>query len=179
MAFSRSIAKPILIPDGITATLDNGRIYISKGNDTRYEYQYPANMLSLVLNNCDLAISCENKKYSMIAGTHYANIANLIRGVAAGFSKILEVIGVGYKASIADECLLLALGFSHPVMYHIPEGILITTPSPTSIVISGISKHQVGMVAADICKIRKYDRYGGKGVVEKGKFAIRRSSSKK
>jgi large subunit ribosomal protein L6 len=106
-------------------------------------------------------------------------IANMVTGVTTGFSKSLEITGVGYRAAVQDKALHLNLGYSHDVTYPIPEGISIATPRPTAVVVSGIDKQKVGQVAAEIRAWRKPEPYKGKGVRYAGEQVYRKQGKKK
>jgi large subunit ribosomal protein L6 len=106
-------------------------------------------------------------------------VANLIAGVTQGFSKRLEITGVGYRAAVQGSNLQLQLGFSHDVAYPIPQGIQIVCPKPTEIVITGIDKQQVGQVAAEIRQFRPPEPYKGKGIKYAGEFILRKEGKKK
>ena len=108
------------------------------------------------------------------AGLTFALINNMIEGVSQGYAKELEIVGVGYRAKIQGENLNLQLGFSHPVVFPIPEGIKIQTPKPTQIVIQGIDKQSVGDVAAGIRAILPPEPYKGKGIRYKGEYVRRK-----
>jgi large subunit ribosomal protein L6 len=99
-----------------------------------------------------------------VAGTTRAHLANMVTGVTAGFQKKLELVGVGYRASVQGQKLNIALGFSHPVEYPIPKGITIETPSQSEIIVKGMDRQQVGQVAAEIRGYREPEPYKGKGV---------------
>jgi large subunit ribosomal protein L6 len=106
-------------------------------------------------------------------------VANLVAGVTEGFTKKLEITGVGYRAAVQGKQLNLQLGFSHDVNYAIPQGITIATPKPTEIVISGVDKQQVGQVAAEIRGYRPPEPYKGKGVKYAGEYIFRKEGKKK
>jgi large subunit ribosomal protein L6 len=106
-------------------------------------------------------------------------VDNLVKGVSNGFSKTLEISGVGYRAALKGKDLQLQLGYSHDVMFPIPEGIQIQVSKPTEIVISGISKEKVGQVAAEIRRYRPPEPYKGKGVKYAGEFIFRKEGKKK
>jgi len=105
-------------------------------------------------------------------------VANMVQGVSAGYTKVLEITGTGFRASVQGKNLVVNLGFSHDVIYPVPEGITITTPKPTSISITGVDKRQVGQVAAEIRSYRPPEPYKGKGVKYEGE-QIRRKEGKK
>jgi len=112
-------------------------------------------------------------------GTARSNAANMVQGVTEGFTKTLELIGVGYRAQMQGKDLKLALGFSHDIVHKAPEGIMIAAPKPTEVVISGTSKQAVGQVAAEIRKYRPPEPYKGKGVRYQGEFVPRKEGKKK
>ena len=113
-----------------------------------------------------------------MSGTTRALIQNIVTGVSEGFERKLEIIGVGYRAAVSGKTLNLTLGFSHPVVFKIPEGITIETPSQTEITIKGSDKQQVGQVAADIRAYRRPEPYKGKGVRYLGERIVRKEAKK-
>ena len=112
-------------------------------------------------------------------GTSRALVANLMTGVTKGFERKLEITGVGYRAALQGKNLQLQLGYSHDIVYPIPEGITIATPKPTEIVITGIDSQKVGQVAAEIRAFRKPEPYKGKGVKYAGEYIFRKEGKKK
>jgi large subunit ribosomal protein L6 len=112
-------------------------------------------------------------------GTARAQVANLVEGVTKGFEKRLEIVGVGYRAAMQGKNLQLALGYSHDVIYQIPEGITITVPKPTEITVAGSDIQRVGQVAAEIRAYRPPEPYKGKGVKYAGEFIFRKEGKKK
>jgi len=114
-----------------------------------------------------------------MAGTTRAHIANMVNGIATGFQKKLELVGVGYRAAVQGKKLNLTLGFSHPVEYPIPQGITIETPSQTEIIIKGMDRQQVGQVAADIRDYRSPEPYKGKGVRYTNEQIVLKEAKKK
>jgi large subunit ribosomal protein L6 len=108
-----------------------------------------------------------------------AMAANLIEGVTKGYEKKLEITGVGYRAAVQGKNLQLALGYSHDVLYPIPQGITITTPKPTEITVTGTDRQKVGQVAAEIRKFRKPEPYKGKGIKYAGEYIFRKEGKKK
>lgn len=112
-------------------------------------------------------------------GTARANVANLVTGVSQGFTKTLELVGVGYRAQMQGRDLKLSLGFSHDVIYRAPEGITISSSKPTEVIIEGADKQVVGQVAAEIRKYRPPEPYKGKGVRYQGEFVRRKEGKKK
>jgi large subunit ribosomal protein L6 len=121
----------------------------------------------------------ETKRARSMWGTSRTLVANLVAGVTKGFEDKLEITGVGYRASVQGKNLQIALGYSHDVIYPIPEGIAITTPKPTEILITGIDKQKVGQVAAEIRGFRPPEPYKGKGVRYSGEYIFRKEGKKK
>ena len=161
---SRIGKKPVAIPSGVTANVE-GQTVKMKG---------PKGALSLVLPD-DVAVKMdkgaikvdprsETKRARAMWGTSRTLVANLVAGVTKGFEDKLEITGVGYRASVQGKNLQIALGYSHDVLFPIPEGIAIVTPKPTEIVITGMDKQKVGQVAAEIRGFRPPEPYKGKGV---------------
>jgi len=121
----------------------------------------------------------ESKQARMMWGTTRARINNLVKGVSVGFSKTLDIVGVGYRASLQGTNLLISLGMSHDIMYPVPAGITVKVPSPTQIEISGADKQVVGQVAAEIRSFRKPEPYKGKGVKYSTETILRKEGKKK
>ena len=176
---SRIGKKAIAVPQGVTATVD-GQTVRMKG---------PKGELSFVLHQ-DIEGRLENGEVKVdprqktnrarsMWGLSRSMVQNLATGVTTGFEKKLEIEGVGYRASVQGKNLVLALGYSHDVTYSIPQGITITTPKPTEILIAGINKQQVGQVAAEIREWRPPEPYKGKGVRYAGEFIFRKEGKKK
>jgi len=176
---SRIGKKPVSVPAGVTASVD-GQTVKAKG---------PKGELSFVVNDEVLvkmeegSIKVDPRDESKDArskwGMSRTMIVNILSGVKDGFEKRLEISGVGYRASMQGKNLQLALGFSHDVLYPIPEGIQIAVPRPTEIVITGIDKQKVGQVAAEIRDYRGPEPYKGKGVKYAGEKIVRKEGKKK
>ena len=176
---SRIGKKAVAIPDGVTATVDGQTVKV-KG---------PKGELSFVVNDEVLVkmeeggVRVDPRDQTKVArskwGMSRTMIANIVGGVKKGFEKKLEINGVGYRASMQGKNLQLALGFSHDVLYPVPEGISIVVPKPTEIVVSGINKQQVGQVAAEIREYRSPEPYKGKGVKYAGETIVRKEGKKK
>jgi large subunit ribosomal protein L6 len=176
---SRIGKKPVPIPSGVTANIE-GQTVKMKG---------PKGALALVLPD-DVTVTmdkgsikvdprAETKRARSMWGTSRTLVANLVAGVTKGFEDKLEITGVGYRASIQGKNLQIALGYSHDVIYPIPDGIVIATPRPTEIVITGIDKQKVGQVAAEIRGFRPPEPYKGKGVKYAGEYIFRKEGKKK
>ena len=176
---SRIGKKAIAVPAGITANVEGQTVKV-KG---------PKGALQVVLHD-DVSVKidggeikvdprAETKGARAQWGTSRTLIANLIAGVTKGFERRLEISGVGYRASVQGKNLQLALGYSHDIVYPIPEGIAIATPRPVEIVISGIDRQKVGQVAADIREYRPPEPYKGKGIKYAGERIFRKEGKKK
>ena len=176
---SRIGKKPVAVPSGVTATI-NGQLVKVKGSKGELSFEVPENVS---VSHADGAISVmprdETKRARAMWGMSRSQVANLVQGVTAGYEKKLEINGVGYKAAIAGPVLKLSLGFSHDVDYAVPQGIQITTPKPTEIVVTGIDKQKVGQTAAEIRDFRGPEPYKGKGVKYAGEFIFRKEGKKK
>src|SRR5215212_690112 len=121
----------------------------------------------------------ETQRARAMWGTSRTMVANLVTGVTKGFERKLEITGVGYRAAVQGKNLQLALGYSHDVVYPIPEGITIAAPKPTELVINGIDRQKVGQVAAEIRSFRPPEPYKGKGVKYAGEYIFRKEGKKK
>ena len=176
---SRVGKRPVTIPSGVTATVE-GQTVKMKG---------PKGQLQFVVHD-DVEVKFENgaikvaprvktNRAQAMYGTARAQVANLVVGVTKGFEKKLEITGVGYRAAVQGKNLQLALGYSHDVVYPIPEGITIATPKPVEIVISGIDRQKVGQVAAEIREFRPPEPYKGKGVKYANERIFRKEGKKK
>jgi large subunit ribosomal protein L6 len=176
---SRIGKKPIAVPSGVTANIE-GQTVKMKG---------PKGALSVALHD-DVAVKLEDgqikvdprfetKRAHSQWGTSRTLISNLISGVTKGFERKLEINGVGYRAAVQGKNLQLALGYSHDVVYPIPEGITIAVPKPTEITITGSDSQRVGQVAAEIRSYRPPEPYKGKGVKYANEFIFRKEGKKK
>ena len=176
---SRIGKKAVPVPAGVTVNLAGSNVSV-KG---------PKGELKFVLNEHVVAkmeqgaVKVDPRDQSKPArsswGMSRTMVSNMIKGVTTGYSKTLEITGVGYRAAVAGKALQLNLGYSHDVHYPIPEGIEIKTPKPTEIVISGIDKQRVGQVAAEIREFRGPEPYKGKGVKYAGEYIFRKEGKKK
>jgi large subunit ribosomal protein L6 len=159
---SRVAKAPVDLPQGVTATIGGEQITI-KG--AKGSLSLPLKKgVTVKQEEKKLAIAFADEESRMHAGSTRAHLANMVLGVTKGYEKKLELVGVGFRAAIQGKSLNLALGFSHPVNFPIPEGISIETPSQTEILIKGIDAQRVGQVAAEIRDIRPPEPYKGKGV---------------
>ncbi len=176
---SRVGKKPVAVPAGVTAKVDGQSVSV-KGAKGELHFVVP-DEVNVKLDNNAIIVDprLESKRARAMWGMSRSMINNLVTGVTAGFSKTLEITGVGYKAAVAGKNLQLSLGFSHDVVYAIPAGVTIVTPKPTEINISGADKRQVGQVAAEIRSYRGPEPYKGKGVRYSDEFIFRKEGKKK
>jgi len=172
---SRIGKYPIPIPAGVTVQID-GNVSVVKGPKGEHRQHIPAGLL-FEEKDGQLTITPPDESKDMRAkhGLVRALVANQVTGVTEGFTKKLEIVGVGYRAEVKGKVLDLQLQFSHPVEYPIPEDITIACPDKTVIEVSGIDKQRVGQVAAEIRSYRKPEPYKGKGIRYEGEFIVRKA----
>jgi large subunit ribosomal protein L6 len=174
---SRVGIQPIQVPSGVTVSID-GSTVTAKGPKGTITQKLP-DVCTIVQEGDVLRVtrSSENKLQKSMHGLTRTLLANIVLGVTEGFEKRLDIVGVGYKAEAKGKELVLALGYSHPINFKIPEGISIETPAPTQIKVMGIVKQQVGQVASEIRRLRPPEPYKGKGILYAGE-KIRRKAGK-
>jgi len=173
---SRVGRSPIPVPGGVTVTIDGPHVTVAGPHGT-LERAVPAPITvrqddgTLVVERPD-----DERQHRALHGLTRSLVANMVAGVTEGFTKELEIVGVGYRAQARGaQSLELALGFSHPVMVDAPDGVSFEVPVPTRILVRGIDKEKVGQVAADIRKLRKPEPYKGKGVRYAGEHVLRKA----
>ncbi len=174
---SRLIKKPVIIPDGVEVKIEGQKIRAKgkKGENTLEIHE----MVQFELKDEGIMFSAE-RDGKALAGTMHALTNNLIQGVAEGFERKLELVGVGYRAQAkGKDKLNLQIGFSHPVDYQVIEGVTVETPSATEIVVKGIDKQKVGQVATEIRAFRPPEPYKGKGLRYAGEQITRKEAKKK
>jgi len=176
---SRIGKKPVAIPGGVTAQIAD-RVLSVKGPKGTLAMPL-ADEVTYTVEEGSIAVKPANngKRARAFWGMQRTNVQNLVTGVTEGFTKVLEINGVGYRAQAQGSNLKLQLGYSHDVDFAIPEGIEIKTPDNTTVEISGIDKQQVGQVAAEIRRWRKPEPYKGKGIKYDGEFIFRKEGKKK
>ena len=176
---SRIGKVPVTIPSGVTADIQEGTLSVKgpKGvlslllaEDISYEVQEGA--ISVKPAN-------DSKRARSFWGMQRTLVSNLVTGVTDGYTKVLEITGVGYRASTQGKKLKLQLGFSHDVDIDVPEGLEVKTPDQTTIEISGIDKQKVGQFAAEVRRWRKPEPYKGKGIKYRGEYIFRKEGKKK
>lgn len=161
---SRIGLKPILIPAGVKVAVNEHRVTV-EGPKGRLEQSVdPSVSVAVNDNHVVLARCSDEKQIKSFHGLYRSLINNMIQGVSAGFSKTLMINGVGYRAEVQKDHLVMNLGFSSPVWFAVPEGISVKCETPTKIIISGINKQAVGEVAAQIRSLRMPEPYKGKGI---------------
>ena len=176
---SRIGKRPVTIPSGVTATVEGQTVKI-KGPKGQLQFVVHDDVeVKLDKNIVTVNPRVETNRARALYGTARAQIANLVEGVTKGFEKKLEITGVGYRAAMQGKNLQLALGYSHDVVYPIPEGIQIAVPKPTEITITGSDIQRVGQVAAEIRAYRPPEPYKGKGVKYVDEFIFRKEGKKK
>ena len=176
---SRIGKRPVTVPSGVTATVE-GQTVKMKGPKGQLQFIVHDDVEVKFENGAvKVAPRVETNRAQAMYGTARAQVANLVEGVTKGFEKKLEITGVGYRAALQGKNLQIQLGYSHDIVYPIPEGITIATPKPTEIVVTGIDKQKVGQVAAEIRAFRPPEPYKGKGVKYVGEFIFRKEGKKK
>lgn len=174
---SRIGRAPITVPSGVKARVEGAHLYI-EGPKGKLSLALPE-AISVQLKEQQLLVSCKENGALLkpLHGLYRALIANMVLGVLSGFSKELEIVGVGYRAQLQGKQLSLQVGFSHPVVVPIPEGLTIEVSKPTTVVVKGFDKQLVGQFAASLCRIAPPEPYKGKGIKYAG-AVIRRKAGK-
>ncbi|HSM19077.1 MAG TPA: 50S ribosomal protein L6 [Hyphomicrobiales bacterium] len=176
---SRIGKKPVPVPSGVTATVD-GQHISAKGPKGELSVVLVEDVLAKMTDEgIEVKPRDESKRARAMWGMSRTLVSNIVTGVSEGFSQTLEIVGVGYRAAVQGNQLMLNLGFSHDVSYPIPEDITIQCPRPVEIVISGKDRQQVGQVAAEIRGFRPPEPYKGKGVRYAGEYIFRKEGKKK
>lgn len=176
---SRIGNKVINLPEGVTVTVDENNKVTVTGPKGQLTNTFDKDIKILVEGSTVKVVRpSDSIRHRSIHGTTRALLNNMIVGVNTGFSKTLEIHGVGYRATLEGNVLVLNVGFSHLVKFAIPEGINVSVPTPNEITISGIDKQLVGQFAADIREVKKPEPYKGKGIRYRGEV-IRRKEGKK
>jgi large subunit ribosomal protein L6 len=176
---SRVANSPVELPKGVEVTLGGEEISIkgSKGTlvmpiNAHVEIKQEDNVLTFAARNGDQFARA-------MSGTTRALVSNMVTGVSEGFEKKLELVGVGYRAQVQGKSINLTLGFSHPVVYELPEGVSAETPSQTEVLLKSSDKQKLGQAAAEIRAFRPPEPYKGKGVRITGEYVRRKEAKKK
>ena len=176
---SRIGKRAVAIPSGVTANVEGQTVKV-KGPKGALQVVLPDEVTAKVdKGGVKVDPKSETKRARSMWGTSRTLVNNLVTGVTKGFERKLDITGVGYRASVQGKNLQLALGYSHDVVYPIPDGIAIVTPKPTEIMISGIDRQKVGQVAAEIRGFRPPEPYKGKGVRYANEYIFRKEGKKK
>jgi len=173
---SRVAKRPIALLKGVEIKVSSEVISV-KGPNGTLSIAKPANVDVKIEDGFALMVAANDESIAL-TGTFRAILANMVTGVSEGFTRKLELVGVGYRAAVDGKNLNLSLGYSHPVVFVAPEGITITTPTQTEILISGADKQLIGEVAAKIRAYRKPEPYKGKGIRYAGEKIIMKEAKK-
>ena len=176
---SRIGKKPVPVPAGVTATIEDGTLSVKGPKGTLSMPTVEDVTYGLEDGSISVMPANDSRRARSFWGMQRTMVSNLVVGVTDGFTKTLEITGVGYRAAVQGKNLRLQLGYSHDVDYAIPEGITIETPDPTTVHISGSDKQKVGQVAAEIRRWRKPEPYKGKGIKYRGEYIFRKEGKKK
>ncbi|APE28333.1 50S ribosomal protein L6 [Aurantiacibacter gangjinensis] len=176
---SRIGKKPVALPSGVTAKTENGTLTVKgpKGELTMSMFD----LIDYKIEDGEIQVNPTNKtkQARQFWGMQRTLVQNLVDGVTEGFTKVLEINGVGYRAQAQGKKLKLQLGFSHDIDLDVPEGLEVKTPDQTTVEISGIDKQKVGQFAAEVREWRKPEPYKGKGVKYRGEYIFRKEGKKK
>ncbi len=176
---SRVGNSPVSIPDGVSLSMASDLVTV-KGSKGELQKKIPSSVsVSVEDNFVKFSIKNDDNQSRSHWGTTRAHIANMVKGVSTGFSKNLEINGVGYRAAIQGSKLQLNLGFSHPVEMQVPEGLKVTVDGNTKISVSGADKELIGMFAAEIRSKRPPEPFKGKGVKYADEYIVRKEGKKK
>jgi len=176
---SRVARNPVVLPAGVEATIASGELSV-KGPLGTLKQTFNADVkVEKVDNRLEFAAVSSTIQAKAMSGTLRALAANMVTGVSKGFERRLNLVGVGYRAQAQGDKLNLTLGFSHPVVHAMPQGIKVETPTQTEIVIKGIDKQQVGEVAAQVRAYRRPEPYKGKGVRYANEVIVIKETKKK
>ncbi|MEA1890076.1 MAG: 50S ribosomal protein L6 [Pseudomonadota bacterium] len=176
---SRIAKNPVSLPGGTEVTINETTIVAKGPNGELTMNKHPLVAVNQEDGVLKIAANDDSATAIAMSGTTRALLSNLVTGVSKGFEKKLTIIGVGYRAKVQGKSLNLSLGFSHPVVYAIPDGITIEAPSQTELVIKGADKQKVGQVAAEIRHYRPPEPYKGKGVRYSDEYVVRKQAKKK
>ncbi len=176
---SRIAKYPVTVPSGVEIKLADEQVTV-KGSNGELQFALTGDVrISQEDGQLTFEPANDSKHAKSMSGTVRSILNNMVEGVSKGFEKKLTIIGVGYRAQAQGNKLNLTLGFSHPVVYDVPEGITIETPTQTEVVVKGADKQLVGQVAAEIRRYRPPEPYKGKGVRYSDEHVIRKQAKKK
>ena len=177
---SRIGKKPVAMPSGVSAEVE-GRTLTVKGPKGSLAMALLDDLVTTTLEEGQISIKpiAPSQRSRAAWGMQRTNVQNLVTGVTEGFTKVLEINGVGYRAQAQGKNLKLQLGYSHDVNYAVPDGVEVKTPDANTVEISGIDRQKVGQVAAEIRRWRKPEPYKGKGIKYRGEYIFRKEGKKK
>ena len=177
---SRIGKKPVALPSGVTASVESGVLTV-KGPKGTLAMQLLGDLVKYDVAEGEIRVTpvTDSQRSRAAWGMQRTLVQNLVTGVTEGFTKVLEITGVGYRAQAQGRKLRLQLGYSHDVNYDLPEGVDVKTPDQNTVEISGIDKQKVGQVAAEIRRWRKPEPYKGKGIKYRGEYIFRKEGKKK
>ena len=177
---SRIGKKPVVTPSGVTASIE-GQTLTVKGPKGTLSMKLLDDLVKYEVGEGEIRVTplVDAQRNRAAWGMQRTNVQNLVTGVTEGFTKTLEITGVGYRAQAQGRNLKLQLGYSHDVNFAVPEGVDVKTPDNTTVEISGIDKQKVGQVAAEIRRWRKPEPYKGKGIKYRGEYIFRKEGKKK
>ena len=176
---SRIAKYPVAVPDKVQVTLDKGNLTVKGPLGTLSQPIDRQVVVKVENNQVTFAAADESKAANAMSGTLRATVANMVHGVKDGFSKKLTLVGVGYRAQAQGQKLNLSLGFSHPIVYSLPEGVKAETPTQTEILIKGVDRQKVGQVAAEVRGYKPPEPYKGKGVRYSDEKVVIKETKKK
>ena len=174
---SRIGRRPIPVPAGVTVASTGAHVSVSGSRGTLERLLPPAMTVVVSDGVVEVRRPTDSALHRSLHGLTRTLIANMVEGVSSGYTRSLDLVGVGFRATRQGSDLVLSLGYSHPIRYTPPEGVTIEVPAPTQIVVSGADKESVGQVAAKIRSFRKPEPYKGKGVLYRGE-RLRRKAGK-
>lgn len=176
---SRVAKDPVTLPANVEITVTKGIVTIKGPKGVLNQHFHKSVSISKDEDSVVFSPASNDPEAWAHAGTARANVSNMVKGVTEGFSRTLELVGVGYRVQAAEKGITLSLGFSHPIHYTLPEGIVAEMPNNTSIVLRGINKQLIGQVASEIRAFRSPEPYKGKGVKYAGEKIVRKDAKKK
>jgi len=176
---SRVAKKPVELPQGVSATVADGAVTVKGAKGSRTLATTSGLSVAQEKQGLVVKVPPDVPALRPVAGATRAHLANMVRGVSKGYEKKLELVGVGYRAAVQGKTLTLTLGFSHPIVYPMPDGVSIETPSQTELLVRGSDRQKVGQVAAEIRGFRPPEPYKGKGVRYSGERIELKEAKKK
>ena len=176
---SRIAKYPVAVPDKVQVTVDNGEVTVKGPLGTLKQTVGSQVVVKLENNQLTFVAADESQASNAMSGTLRATVANMVHGVKDGFQKKLTLVGVGYRAQAQGAKLNLSLGFSHPIVYALPEGVKAETPTQTEILIKGVDRQKVGQVAAEVRAYKPPEPYKGKGVRYSDEKVVIKETKKK